>query len=216
MSVSAPERVPAPAADRAPRGRRLRRAAAIGLIAAVLVGAYLSLPYLVSLGQGVAPRIDGGTSLTVREFGPEGTHFLHYVHGDTITVTVPLTNNGPLPLSVADVRLTEEVSPLLDTLSASADGVSLPVTIGPGETVPVELTARFGNCRYYHERAVQNMPGAIVTGQVLGRSFHEVATFDHPFAVHSQVILDCPDRTLARGDDVRGEAPSPGRGNAGT
>lgn len=187
---------------------------AAGVTAALLAGAYLALPYLVTFGQDVTPRFDGADGLVVEKYGRKGTHFVRYTHGERFTVAFPLYNDGPLPVSVTDVRLTDEVSPLVDTLGVTANGSALPVTIGPGETVPVELTARFGNCRYYHERAVQTMPGAIVQGDALGRPYREVAGFDHPVAVHSQVILRCPDRTLIRGDDIRGDEPSPGRGNA--
>jgi hypothetical protein len=37
----------------------------------------------------------------------------------------------------------------------------------------------------------------------VGRAFTEPLGFERPLAVHGQVILDCPDRTLVRGDDRR-------------
>lgn len=214
MSVDTTERLATATPARTPRSRVRRRWVVIGIVAALLVGGFFALPLLVRLGQDVTPRIDGPDGLAVEKYGAQGTHFVHYTHGQQFTVTVPLTNDGPLPISVTDVRLTDEVSPLVTTESVSTDAATLPVTIGPGDTVPVVLTARFGNCRYYHERAVQTMSGAIVRGDVLGRPFRELAGFDHPLAVHSQVILRCPDRTLVRGDDIRGREPSPGRGNA--
>lgn len=180
-----------------------------------MVAGYVALPHAARFEDGGAPRIDGPDRLVVEKFGDRGTHFVRYTHGQRFTVSVPVTNDGPVPVSVTDVRLTDEVSPLVETRSVTVAGGSLPFTIGPGDTVMVELATEFGNCRYYHERAVQTMPGAIVRGSVLGRPFREIARFDHPLAVHSQVILRCPDRTLIRGDDVRGEGPSPGRGNAG-
>lgn len=183
---------------------------AAGVVVTLLVCGYLALPYVVRFGAGLTPRIDGPRGLVVASYGDAGTHFVRYTHGERFTVTVPLRNDGPLPVSVTDVRMTDEVSPLVETVRA----VGLPVTIGPGSTVPVRVTARFANCRYYHERAVQTMAGAVVRGSVLGRSFTEVAAFDHPVAVHSQVILRCPERTLIRGDDVRGQEPGPGRGVA--
>lgn len=182
---------------------------AAGTVAVLLAAAYLALPYTVSFAAGLTPRIDGPQGLVVAQYGDGGTHFVRYTHGERFTITVPLHNDGPLPVSVTEVRISDEASPLIE---ARAGG--LPVTVGPGETVPVTLNARFANCRFYHERAVQTMPGAIVRGEVLGRSFTELAAFDHPVAVHSQVILRCPERTLVRGDDIRGQEPGPGRGVA--
>jgi hypothetical protein len=192
---------------------------AVGLVAALVValviGAYAAVPHLVRFAPDAVPAIEGPDGLVVEEYGARGTHFVHYTQGQQFTVAVPLTNAGPLPMKVTEVRLTDEVSPLVETRSVTVAGDGLPVTIGAGDTVTVELTAEFGNCRYYHERAVQTMPGAIVDGSVLGRDFRKLARFDHPLAVHSQVILRCPDRTLVRGDDIRGRGPAPGRGNAG-
>lgn len=187
-----------------------RRWIAAGVLTVVLAAAYLALPFTVSFAADVRPRIDGPQGLVVTEYGDKGTHFVRYTHGERFTVTVPLRNDGPLPVSVTEVRMTGEVSPLVEVREAGG----LPVTIDPGETVRIALHARFANCRYYHERAVQTMPDAIVRGEVLGRSFTERAAFDRPVAVHSQVILRCPERTLIRGDDVRGAEPGPGRGVA--
>jgi hypothetical protein len=42
-----------------------------------------------------------------------------------------------------------------------------------------------------------------VSGTVLGRETSVLVDLEVPLVVHSQVILDCPERTLVRGDDVR-------------
>lgn len=223
MTLLVPDRTAATAADVEsgpeghPRPRRRRGVWAVALIVvlAAVLGGYLAQPRLVRFAPNVTPAISGPERLVVEEFGEDGTQFVRYTHGQEFVVTVPLTNNAPLPITVSDIRLADEIRPLVTTRSVSVDGGGLPVSLAPGETASVELTARFGNCRYYHERAVQTMPGALVRGSVLGREFRKLARFDHPLAVHSQVILRCPDRTLVRGDDIRGDGPAPGRGNAG-
>jgi hypothetical protein len=165
---------------------------------ALLAVAYLALPLLARLEQGVVPTFSDGAAATVPQFEGSGAHILGYAHGEKITVTVPLTNRGPVALTVTEVRLTEQPHPLVDVLSAAAGGRPLPVTLSPGETVPVELAARFGNCRHHNERQVQTMPGAIVTGHVLGRPTRDVVDFDHAVVAPSPMIVGCPDRTLDR------------------
>jgi hypothetical protein len=48
------------------------------------------------------------------------------------------------------------------------------------------------------EAQVQTMPGAIVTGHVLGRPTRDVVDFDHAVVAPSPMIVGCPDRTLDR------------------
>ena len=38
---------------------------------------------------------------------------------------------------------------------------------------------------------------------MLGRGFERDLALEHPLALHGQIINNCPDRTLTRGDDVR-------------
>jgi hypothetical protein len=42
-----------------------------------------------------------------------------------------------------------------------------------------------------------------VEGSVLGRGFTSEVALGYPLALHGQVINNCPDRTLTRGDEVR-------------
>lgn len=166
--------------------------------AAAVVATYTVLPAGVRLDDVVVADLPVDAGLAVAGYGPQGRHFLHYEHGETLTVGVPVRNSGPLPVRVDEVVLDEPAYPLLEPV-----GATRPVTVAPFEQAVVEVTVRFANCRYYHERATQTVSTATVTGSVLGREFHEQVTFRQPLTVHAQVIVDCPDRTLVRGDDTR-------------
>ena len=67
----------------------------------------------------------------------------------------------------------------------------------------VDLSFEYTNCRYYHERANNTYDQVLVTGTVLGREVTRTIDLTVPMVVHSQVIMNCPDRTLIRGDDRR-------------
>lgn len=168
-------------------------------LAVVLVLGYALLPQLVRLDQDVAPRVPVDAGLLVPEFSGGGVHLLHYRYGETVSVDVPLSNRGPVPITVDEVAPAQHRLPLLTPVSASG----LPVTLAPREQTTVALTFRFTNCRFYHERSMETIAGVEVSGSSLGRDFTEPLTFAQPLAVHGQVILDCPERTLVRGDDVR-------------
>ncbi len=73
------------------------------------------------------------------------------------------------------------------------------------------VTARYGNCRYYHEREVQlYLRRSTIGGEVLGvgRDTAAVALDQPAWWSTSPMIVDCPDRTLNRDDDVRGTPSS--------
>lgn len=203
--LAAPE-APAPAP-----GRRSRRwvpmtAAITGL---TLLAGWLLLPWLVHFEQGVDAALPEPGSvapgLEVVEYGRNGYEFLHYRHHETVTLAVPLANRSPVPLTVESAELVTGPYPLL----VPAGAEPLPVTVAPYSTVEVGITLRFDNCRYYHERSATNHHSVAIAGTALGREFRTEITLARPVTVHGQVILDCPDRTLVRGDDQRDE-PAPG------
>ncbi|MFC5727335.1 MULTISPECIES: hypothetical protein [Nocardioides] len=177
--------------------RRRRGLWALVVVTGLVVGWAFS-PALVRLDPGVAPQLPVDAGLMVSEYGAEGTYALHYRHHETVTLTVPLRNTGPLPLSVDDIRLEGQPRPLLVPV-----GAGLPVRLEPWGTAEVTWTMRFDNCRYYHERSADMWERILVAGSVLGRGFESEVTLAHPLVVHGQVINNCPDRTLTRGDDVR-------------
>lgn len=172
--------------------RRLVWPAAAGL-------GYLLLPWAVLLGGETDVSLPVDSGLAVPEFGAVGTFFLSYQHGGSVTVTVPVSNDGPVPVTVSDVHLDLPDYSLVEESSTTG----LPLELPPFADGSVELTLTYGNCRYYHERAVEEIDAARVAGTALGRSFERTVRLHRPLAVHAQVILDCPDRTLVRGDDVR-------------
>jgi hypothetical protein len=171
----------------------------VPVVAGALALGYALLPQLVRLGQDVTPQVPVDAGLLVPEYGEAGTHLLHYRHGRTVTVRVPVRNSGMLPITVRAVAPPDHDRPLLEPDPAAG----LPVTLGPGERATVTLPLRFANCRYYHERSMETLDRVLVSGSALGREFTEPVALARPLAVHGQVILDCPDRTLVRGDDVR-------------
>lgn len=193
-----------PAADQTPsagpsarRRRRVVRPAVV--VVALLALAWSALPLTVELDDGVAIQVPVDAGLLVPEYGERGAHFLHYRHGETVTVEVPVSNRGPLPISIDSVSPSAQDHPLLEPVEASG----VPLELGPLDSGSVRLTLRYGNCRYYHERSAAVIDELVVTGSVLGRGLTETVTLARPLAVHGQVILGCPDRTLVRGDDVR-------------
>lgn len=181
---------------RAGTGRRRVRVAVVALTLVAL--AWLALPLTVRVGQEVEPRLPVESGLFVPGYGDDGTFALHYRHHDEVTLTVPIRNNGPVPITIDDARIDDAPLPLL--VSA---GDNLPIDVGPWDQSDLELTFRFDNCRYYHERSADTWDRVWVEGSVLGRGFDDVVELSYPIALHGQVIGTCPDRTLIRGDDVR-------------
>lgn len=193
------ERVTAPATVQpGHRGRRRIRRLLPAVVLALAL-AWVLLPQMIRLGEEVDPRLPVDAGLLVPEYGDDGAYFLHYRYGETVTVEVPVTNRSPVPITVEEVSSTRERLPLLEP--ASVEG--LPVTLSPREGTRVAVTLRYANCRYYHERSTETLAGVEVHGTSLGRDFTETVAFARPITVHGQVILDCPERTLVRGDDVR-------------
>lgn len=174
----------------------LVRTAVLGAVG--LVAAWALLPLGVRVDTDVAAELPVDAGLEVPEYGAEGTFALHYQHHEEITLTVPVDNKGPLPIRVTRAELDVDPLPLLVQVDDN-----LPLTVRPWSGEQLELTFRYDNCRYYHERSVDSWDRIDVAGSVLGRGFDRELTLELPIAVHGQVINNCPDRTLVRGDDVR-------------
>ena len=183
----------------AERGGRRRRSWVTAVLVLVL-GGWLLAPYAVR----VAPpevALDADAGLMVEGYGPAGTFALDYRFGEQVLVTVPVANDSPVPLRVESVELVEPAYPLMEPVPDGA--VVEPFTLLPGQSGEVDLTFEFTNCRYYHERANNAYEQVRVSGSVLGRPVTRTVDLAVPLVVHSQVILNCPDRTLVRGDDRR-------------
>ncbi|PVG83651.1 hypothetical protein DDE18_04815 [Nocardioides gansuensis] len=186
-------------ASYAARGPRRRRPLRHGLLVVALACVWAALPLGVRLAPDVEPSMPVAAGLMVPEYGARGTYAFHYRFHETITIEVPVRNSGPLPLTIDSVRLESPRLPLM----VPVGGLEEPLRLGPFGSGTVSLTMRFDNCRYYHERSAQTWEQVRVSGSTLGRDFTRSVPLAFPLAVHGQVILDCPDRTLVRGDDVR-------------
>lgn len=172
------------------------RYAAVGA-AGVALG-WALLPLGVRLDQEVTPELPVDAGLLVPEYGEKGTYGLHYRHHEEVTVQVPVSNDGPVPLRITEADLDSPPLPLLVQVDDN-----LPLRVGPWGEDELELTFRFDNCRYYHERSAETWDHVDVVGSALGREFEREVALAYPLALHGQVINTCPDRTLVRGDDVR-------------
>ena len=167
-------------------------------VTATLGAAWALAPHLVTVhSPEVALAPDAG--LFVDGYGDAGTYALHYRYGERVELTVPLDNASAVPWRVTDVELVEPDFPLLEPVG----GLGEPVTLAPYGDGEVGLLFEYANCRYYHERANNSYDQVRVSGTVLGRETSVLVDLEVPLVVHSQVILDCPERTLVRGDDVR-------------
>lgn len=184
-------------------GRRRRgRRHVVGAVAlaVLLVWAWSAAPRTVALGAGVTPVFGEHTrAVALEQFGEGGSYVLGYEDGAYGEVQVPVRNGGPLPLTVQGARLTDEPRTLAEVVAVTgADGSGLPLRLGPGQEAVLELTVRFDNCDYYHERALEILDGALVDVTVLGSAGTVTVAFDHPVLVRSPMIVDCPDRVLDR------------------
>ena len=196
MSLLAEPQAPALEQVDEPRPRR-RRAwvlAGVGLVA----GLWLLAPYLVRVAP---PQVALGPEdgLMIEGYGAAGTYAMHYRYGEEVVLSVPVANDSPVPIHVTGVQLVEPSYPLLEPVDTDID----PFTLLPGTDGSVDLTFEFTNCRYYHERANNTFEQVRVTGTVLGRDVTRTVDLAVPLMVHSQVIINCPERTFVRGDDRR-------------
>lgn len=188
-------RAPSPQAG---RSRRSRAVAALGGLLAVVAGGWALAPQAV-LVAGPEPSVPAASGLLVEGYGPSGTLALHYRYGERMALTLPLDNASVVPFRVTGVELVEPTYPLL----APVGGPVEPVDLGPFGEGEVVLDFEFTNCRYYHERANNTYEQVRLTGTSLGRQVTRTVDLAVPLVVHSQVILNCPERTFVRGDDRR-------------
>lgn len=150
----------------------------------------------------VTPVIGGDApAVTLPEYGEQGMHVIGYEHGRTARITLPLRNRGLLPVTVEAVDLRGGVAPLL----VVQDVQGLPLSLGPGETGTIEVTAELANCRFFHEREIQSYPGVDLEVSLLGQRSTRYVAYDRPVMVHSPMIVGCPDRKLNRQADNRSD-----------
>lgn len=150
----------------------------------------------------VTPTFGGSApTVTLPHYGQQGMYVIGYEHGGTARISLPLRNRGAFPVTVDSVDLGGGVAPLLVVREISG----LPLSLGPGETGTVEVTAELANCRFFHEREVQNYSAFTVGVSVLGQESTRAVAYDRPIMVHSPMIVGCPDRKLNRQADNRSD-----------
>ena len=183
-----------------PRSARVVLAALIAASVALLgMAALAAAPSTVRI-EPIRPAFAGSApQVTLPTYGLQGMHVLGYEHGATTRITLPVRNDGRLPITVTSVRLGGGIAPLLEV--RKVDG--LPLSVGPGETSSFEVTAELANCRFFHEREIQNYPSVELGFTVLGREGSRTVPYDRPVMVHSPMIVGCPERKLNRQADDR-------------
>ena len=184
---------------------RVRYRLWLGGLAVLIALAYLATIRTVTFPGDAAIRFGpDADAVSVPNFDG-GAHAVVYRHGGTVSFSFPLRNGALVGITVRGIRLSEDGRyPLLTIEQVSVNGDELPARVGRGDTARVDVTARYDNCRYYHERELDLLTGATVEASALGMAVTRQVSFDHPLVVRSPMIVDCPDRTIDRGDDIRG------------
>jgi hypothetical protein len=212
--VSAVLTLPPAATDaagiRVPQGG-VRRWATLSLAVTLLLGgliwsALLWAPSTAQLAAGTTRFAGTAGVATVPEYGLRGTHIVPYTGGADLAITVPVRNDGRLPLTVTSAATGAGVLPLLELRSVEG----LPLSLAPGEEGEVVLRAVLGNCAYYHEREVQNVDSLVLGADVgvgpLSRATTLTVPLDSPILVKSPMIVKCPERKINRQADNRSDA----------
>lgn len=200
--VTGPELTPARRSGRAP----VAAATAVLLLGLIWSGLLLWAPSQVDIGVGATAFGGSAQVVTVPEYGLLGTEVVDYRDGASVELTVPVRNDGPLPITITAAATGAGVLPLFEV--QRVDGV--PVRLGPGETADLRLTAELTNCAYYHEREVQNVRELLLDVDSGLGPIDRVQTvrvaLERPLLVHSPMIVGCPDRKLNRQANDRTDA----------
>ncbi|TAL24094.1 MAG: hypothetical protein EPN99_03340 [Frankiales bacterium] len=188
------EAAPAPR----PASRRGTRALvallALGAVALLVLAGFRAAQESVSF-EPVTPVFGGSApAVTLPSYGVKGMYVIGYEHGETARISLPIANDGPLPVTVRSLDLGGGVAPLL--LVREVTG--LPLSLRPGEEGVVEVIAELANCRFFHEREVQNLTSFQIGVSLLGQERTRVVEYDRPIMVHSPMLVGCPDRRLDR------------------
>jgi hypothetical protein len=202
--LDAPPVVAATATVR-PRRRGTALAAVLALAGLLWTAALLAVPATTDVALGTARLSGDAPSRTLEHYGPRGTHVVRYEHGASLDLTVPVRNDGPLPVTVTAATTASGPFPLL----ATSAGDALPLRLGPGETRELVLRGVLGNCAYYHEREAQNVEALrleVRSAVPLAAASTVVLPLDRPLFVRSPMIVRCPDRKIDRQANDRSSA----------
>lgn len=74
----------------------------------------------------------------------DGVCLLTLVPGDELTYLLPITSDGPLGVTIAEVAFTADG--LLEAVAADLDGDPLPAELGAGQEAVLTVTARMRGC----------------------------------------------------------------------
>ncbi|MDX1658478.1 MAG: hypothetical protein R3343_06630 [Nitriliruptorales bacterium] len=183
--------------DRAPRRGRRWPLLVGGAAIAVLVVAWLLAPQAAAFTPSGDLEVRDAQWATLAQF-EGGMELLKYEHQADATIAVPVRNDGPLPVTITGVELTDENLPMFEVVDGGE-----PVRLGAGEVGELVVRGRFDHCKYYTERAMQLYPSATIHFQTLGRAGSTEVVLDRQLAVRSPTIVDCPDRVMDRGYNRR-------------
>lgn len=188
------EAAPAPQRRSPFRARALVALLAVGAVALLALAGFRAAQQSVSFAP-VTPLFAGtAPTVTLPTYGLKGMYVIGYEHGKSARISLPIANDGPLPVTVRSVDLGGGVAPLLIVRNVTG----LPLALAPGDTGVVEVVAELGNCKFFHEREVQNLPSFEVAVSVLGQERTRTVEYDRPIMVHSPMLVGCPDRQLNR------------------
>ena len=198
----------------APRRMTARRLLVVALVLVLGAAAAALLRYQPLRQSGDLGLSGDMDVVTVEEFNETGAHILRYVDGGYVSYAVTLHNTGPLPVTVTGVALpAEQDRRLLQPVAAglAADGspeagdmaTFEPVSLAPGEEQQVVIQARFDNCEYYTERAIEVLDEQAITFRIAGIPRTATVSFDRALLVRSPTINRCEDRTLDRSENRR-------------
>lgn len=186
------------------------------LVATTFLGARQYQP-LVQVGELVTSS-DAGATL-VEEFEGTGATIVTYEHSAYLSYAFTLRNAGPVGVTVTSVDLPDErarhmLQPVQTSMLTSpeatpddlADMAPLePFALGAGEERRIVVQARFDNCEYYTERALEITEAHDVTFRVSGVPRTARVELNRPLIVKSPTILGCSDRTLDRSEHRRSD-----------
>lgn len=195
------EAAPAPRQPSQGRTRALVALLALGAVTLLSLAGFRAAQESVAF-EPVTP-VFGGTApaVTLPTYGVKGMYVLGYEHGETARISLPIANDGPLPITVERIDLGGGVAPLLVVRKVTG----LPLSLGPGQEGVVEVTAELANCRFFHEREVQNFASFEMDVSLLGQERTRTVEYDRPIMVHSPMLVGCPDRKLNREADDRSD-----------
>ena len=189
----------------------------IGLIAAAVAGGAVAwlLRYQPLHQVGDLQASSDLQVVLVEEFEGSGAHIAQYVDGGYVTYAFVVRNAGPVAVTVTDVPLPPQAQRrLLQPVGAGLAGEQdvpdarsmrafAPFRLGAGERQQVVIHARFDNCEYYTERAIEMIDTQHVAFRVAGMARTATVAFERPLLVRSPTIQRCSERTLDRSEHRR-------------